>query len=203
MINFSKNKKTGFTLIEMMVAVFVFSIVMVLATGAIFSIISANKTSQALKSVMDNLSSALDSMSREIRYGTVYHCGSVSSGNYDRKSCPEGTSDDTTFSFLDRNNIQVIYELSDHESILKCDAYNNCSDLTSSEVHVTNLHFYVQGAGLDESYQPQLLITISGYALAGTTQSPFDIETMVDQRKLDMCKKPPIVPTNLRPSTCP
>jgi prepilin-type N-terminal cleavage/methylation domain-containing protein len=208
--------KAGFTLIEMMVAVFVFSIVMTLATGAIFNVVAANKSSQAIKSVMDNLNSALDSMSRDIRYGTIYNCGNTSVDFSEPASCTEGASNDNIFAFVAKPTADnpagdhVIYEFlenqsSDHSgSIYKCIGSTlpgNCDLMTAPEVHIQNLHFYVQGASELVSQQPQVLISISGYAMAGSNESYFNIETMIDQRKLDMCKT--IVPSNLSPDNCP
>lgn len=211
MMKFSNHKKKGFTLIEMMVAVTVFSIVMTIATGAIFSIVSAYKTSQALKSVMDNLSSALDTMSRDIRYGTIYNCGNTSGDFTQSASCSDGG--DTKFAFVarptlaDPNGAHVIYEFQidsssgdNPGSIYKCINNNlpeNCIPLTAPEVHITDMHFYVQGAGALEAAQPKLLITISGYAQAGSNQANralFNIETMVSQRSLTMCKDNSIIP---------
>lgn len=45
----------GFTLVEMIVAIFVFSVVMVISTGALVSIIGANRKAQSVKSVMNNV----------------------------------------------------------------------------------------------------------------------------------------------------
>jgi prepilin-type N-terminal cleavage/methylation domain-containing protein len=173
--------KTGFTLIEMLVAVFVFSIIMTIATGAIFSIVSANKTSQALKSVMDNLSSALDSMSREVRYGSKYNCGEVGG------SCPNGTTD-KSFRFENKDGQNVTYSFS-QESIFRTVGSYDPVRLTAPEVHVEDLNFYVTGveSNGDEPTQPLLLITISGYAKAGAGQANFDIQTMVSQRG-SVCK---------------
>ena len=212
-MKFISNKKTGFTLIEMMVAVFVFSVVMTLATGAIFSIINAYKTSQALKSVMDNLNSALDSMSRDIRYGTVYHCGNNNVTSYTSPvSCPDsspGSPDHTIFAFLDKLQVHtMIYTFQSDQAdgsgyIKKCtDNTSNCVRLTAPEVHIKNLNFYVSGAQAGDPGQPQLQISISGYAKAGSNESDFNIETMVDQRNLTLCKNeiPAIYKTGL---TCP
>lgn len=75
----TKNKKSGFTLIEMIVSVGVFSIVVTTAVGALLVIISTNQQLQAEQNVMTNLSFALDSMTRELRTGSAYFCGSVNS----------------------------------------------------------------------------------------------------------------------------
>ncbi|HAO65030.1 TPA: hypothetical protein DCQ44_03570 [Candidatus Taylorbacteria bacterium] len=189
-MKFSGAKKTkGFTLIEMLVAVFVFSIIMVIATGAIFSVISANKTSQALKSVMDNLNSALDTMSRNIRYGTTYDCGFTGAS----QSCLYGTR----FAFLDRLGVDtIIYDFrkdsgSDTGTIYRCVnglADDHCVRLTAQEVRIQNVNFNVVGANDTETEQPQVIMTISGYAQAGAKKSYFNIETMVEQRNLSLCK---------------
>ena len=113
-----KIKKSGFTLVEMLVAVFIFSIVMTIATGAVVLLVSSNKASQAIKSSLDNLNSTLDSMSRNIRYGTIYHCADVSeswSGGTvndtnlnDSQSCNYDVNGDTAFNFLSKDTVTEI-----------------------------------------------------------------------------------------------
>lgn len=67
----------GFTLIEMIVSLAVFSVVVTISVGALLSLIYTNEQLQVERSVMTNLSFALDSMAREIRTGTDYICGSA------------------------------------------------------------------------------------------------------------------------------
>src|SRR3989344_8697452 len=52
----------GFTLVEMIVAIALFSIVMVVSVGALLALVTANRKAQALQSVMNNLNIALDGM---------------------------------------------------------------------------------------------------------------------------------------------
>ena len=68
----SVKARRAFTLVEVLVSLSVFSLVMLIATGSIFTIVDANKKSHALKSVMTNLNFALESMAREIRVGTAF-----------------------------------------------------------------------------------------------------------------------------------
>lgn len=70
---------SGFTLVEMIVALAVFSIVITISVGALLMLIVTNQQLQAEQSVMTNLSFALDSMTREIRTGTHYFCGVTNS----------------------------------------------------------------------------------------------------------------------------
>ena len=62
----------GFTLIEIMVAVSIFSLIMVISMGSILSVFDANKKSQTLRTVMDNMNFTLEGMTRTIRFGRNY-----------------------------------------------------------------------------------------------------------------------------------
>jgi prepilin-type N-terminal cleavage/methylation domain-containing protein len=69
----------GFTLVEMIVSLAVFSIVVTVSVGALLVLVGTNQQLQGEQSVMTNLSFALDSMTREIRTGGAYYCESDSS----------------------------------------------------------------------------------------------------------------------------
>lgn len=70
----SSSGQKGFTLIEMIVSLGLFSVVTTIAVGALVALIGTNEQLQNERSVMTNLSFALDSMTREIRTGTNYYC---------------------------------------------------------------------------------------------------------------------------------
>lgn len=71
---FSKPQQKGFTLVEMIVALAIFAIVALVAIGALLKVTDANKKSQSLKTAINNLNFALESMSREMRVGFNYAC---------------------------------------------------------------------------------------------------------------------------------
>jgi prepilin-type N-terminal cleavage/methylation domain-containing protein len=66
--------KRGFTLVEMIVSLAIFSVVAVVALTALMSIMSANRKAQTLQSAITNLSYAMESLSREMRVGINYYC---------------------------------------------------------------------------------------------------------------------------------
>ena len=68
------NLQKGFTLIEIIVALGIFSVVAVVSLGALVKIIDANRKAQTLQAAMTNLNFALDAVSRELRVGSSYHC---------------------------------------------------------------------------------------------------------------------------------
>ena len=73
----SSRKESGFSLIEMIVSLGIFSVIVTTAVGALLVLISTNQKLQGEQSVMTNLSFALDSMTREIRTGYNYYCDST------------------------------------------------------------------------------------------------------------------------------
>lgn len=75
-MEFLSTRKHGFTIVEMIVSVAVFSVVVTISVGALMVLIGTNEQLQSEQSVMTNLSFALDSMTREIRTGTHYFCNS-------------------------------------------------------------------------------------------------------------------------------
>lgn len=191
-------RNTGFTLIEVLVSVSIFAMIMLVATGSVFSIVAANKKTHALKSVMTNLNFALESMVRNARVGSAYKCLD-SSGNVvsdtNLGDCKTGnvglrlTSNISTgqnagnypleYSFkTDANGVGRIYR-----RFVGLDA--SAVPITAAEINITSAKFYVTGSAAGDGKQPRVVITIRGNAGYGTTQSNFNIETTVSQRPID------------------
>ncbi len=178
--------KKGFTLVEMIVAVALFAIVMVIAIGAIFTIVDANKRAQSLNSVITNLNFAVESMLRDIRTGTVYACGGVFAPPTlpSTQNCTAGNS---SIVFLNSESNIVQYILVGESIVKNIDIPNSSGPITAPEVHIEDLKFYVDGAVPDTTNrQPHMLVRIKGYAGINNTQSYFDIQTYVSQRSLNI-----------------
>ncbi len=71
------NTQKGFTLVETLVALAIFSVVMVTSVGIVLSVITSNKRNQAINAVVNNLNYSIESMVRDIKTGFSYKC------NYD------------------------------------------------------------------------------------------------------------------------
>lgn len=178
-LNHKKSQEKGFTLVEMLVSVAIFTLVMLIATSSIFTIVASNKKAESLKSVMDNLSFALESMTRNIRTGSNYFCVDTS-GN-----CPGGDSD-FRFTSNQSNGAQIEYSLSNGQ-IMEYESdwgTNVAVPITASEINVTNLKFYLVGAGKD-GLQPRVLMTVIGTAGTSTSETEFNIQTTLSQRQID------------------
>ena len=66
--------KNGFSLVEMLVAIAVFMSVMVVAVSALITIINSNKEAESIKATTDNVTFAIEGISRDMRIGTNYRC---------------------------------------------------------------------------------------------------------------------------------
>ncbi len=185
----SLQNKRGFTLIEIMVSVTVFTLVMVISMGSILSAFDANRKSQSLRAVMDNINFTLESMTRTIRFGTNYHCNvnvtspSVSSPN----NCAGGA---TSMAVLAPDGLSTYYYRLNNGSIQRSQDGSNYSSVTGSDVNISKLTFYVLGAlpyTSNDYLQPKVIMVVKGNFTGSkvTTDTTFTIETMVSQRKFD------------------
>jgi type II secretory pathway pseudopilin PulG len=184
-MSLSLSSKKGFTLIEILTSIGLFMVVMTIGMGSILGIFNAYKKTQALKTVMDNLNFALESMSREIRFGTNYHCGSGGGNLTNPLNCPSG---DTQISFLSSDNLQIVYRLTGSQIEKSINGGTTYVAVTAPEINIQRLNFYVFGAGnaAVNTLQPKAIITVRGKA--GTKvgfDSTFSVQTMVSQRILD------------------
>ena len=174
--------RRGFTLVEILTAVSLFIVVMTVATGAILQVTQANRKTESLKVVMDNLNFALESMSRDIRFGKNYHCG-VNGTIAAPQNCPAG---DIFLSMLNQNNDQVTYRLTGFQ-ITKTVNGSPAIPVTAPEISITSLNFFVLGANpLPDALQPSVVMKVQGFAgNRADSTSRFTVQTEVSQRAID------------------
>jgi prepilin-type N-terminal cleavage/methylation domain-containing protein len=178
---FNFQKKRGYTLIELVVALGLFSFVMTLSSGAYLMMIGMNRQAQAVATGIDDLSFALEMMTRDMRTGSAYSCGpSLGLG-----SCP--TVPSQSFSFRNKSGAQISYTVAG--GVLQRTVNNaQVSTLTGSSVTISNIAFYVSGTVPGDSEQPHVSIIITGTVAAGPNKPPqtFTIETGATMRGTDI-----------------
>jgi prepilin-type N-terminal cleavage/methylation domain-containing protein len=180
---------SGFSLVELIVSVGLFSLVMLIATSAYYTLINLDRRARATNEVVNNLSFAVDAMARGIRTGSNYKCvataGDSTSGN-----C-------TCFSYTDSNLLQTVsYGIRSDGTIGREKNGSSCLDanlvrITDPSIKInvaTGLVFYVRGSASADNMQPQVLFTVKGTLPAdnqGNTAA-FNIEEDATQRLIDL-----------------
>ena len=69
-----RSENRGFTLIEIIVSISIFTVVMLVTMGSLLTLNDSSHKAQALRTVIDNLNFAVEDMNRKIRTGNNYHC---------------------------------------------------------------------------------------------------------------------------------
>ncbi len=198
-VTIHKNKESGFTLIEMIVATSVFVVIILIVVGGLISLNNESRKARSVRLVTDNLSAAIDSMSRNIRMGSYYHCGCPGSVGYPNAplDCPMtdalGGGGDQCFAFESQFGNQTlltdqyVYRLFNHRiqrSKTGGDASDPDSfvDLTAKEITINDLRFYVSGTAPD-THQPVVTLVMRGTAsVTPKISTDFNIQTTLGSR---------------------
>ena len=196
----------GFTLMELLVALTLFTIVITIAVGTLLLLIDANAKAQNTQQAMTNLTFALDSMSREIRTGRGYFCSTNAnqgSFSYDaNQDCLPSGSPGRFLSFIEggvsltagESSNRIAYRFNASAARLERRiADNEWQPMTSEDVRITDAWFYVTGVErytvTSDTHQPSITIYIEGEAgeeqLTGVDSS-FSIQTTVSMRTIDL-----------------
>jgi prepilin-type N-terminal cleavage/methylation domain-containing protein len=171
------NNHRGYTLLEMIVSVGIFSLVMLAATGSYLTLINLDRQARATNDVVSNLSFAVDSMSRAVRTGTAYKCNKTGT------NC--ATTPGTSFEFTDDLGRTIEYQLVNGQ--ISQEINNSASFLTDSRIAIQTFNFYVRGVGTGDGIQPQVTFTIAGTLTTGVGKSvSFSIEGGATQRLLEL-----------------
>ncbi len=177
----------GFSLIEILVAVSVFSVAVTISMGALMSISDAQQKILALRIVQDNLSYAFDTMGKEIRTGSSYHCGAdINDFLATPRDCsvfPGGPS----FTFLNGVGDKITFRLNNSriERVLNGNLANVLA-MTSPDTIINALSFYVTGSPTNDKIQPRVTVILKGTAgIKEKIKSHINIQTTLSQRLID------------------
>lgn len=180
----------GFTLIEVIVSVGIFAIVMTISLGALFSVVGASRQSTREQTVVDTLSFALDSMKRDLALGSLYHCNATDVIDFTQKPTPRDcpSTPSSSIAFRDTNGATLAYTLSNGVLFRKTTSVGPPDPLTSSDLTINTLSFYVTGAETANDHeQPQVHMLLSGTASPdGRTVITFKIQTTITERLVDV-----------------
>lgn len=192
--NQSAYVQKGFTLLELIVSVALFTIVVTIVMGAYLGIIDLDRRARATNDLVANFNFVVENMSRSIRTGMDYRCQGGT-------NCTTGGS---YFSFVDENCRPVTYILRSDNTVGQCigaaDTSGSCSPspvtctassatpLTDPRVQVQNMTFFTQGVGTSDTLQPRVIFTLTGVMTPdpGSTPITFTLEGAATQRLIEL-----------------
>jgi prepilin-type N-terminal cleavage/methylation domain-containing protein len=193
-MKFLKRKKNkGFTLIEVMVSVAIFSIVITAGMGALMTVLGSHKFSQQEKKASDAMSYIIENITREIRLGYTYYVGP---GDIDDP--PDGfvnngmielSGDGNLIGFFASDNRgYIIYYLRD--GVLMKRSYTDGGMIDGAlsdkeQIIIKEARVTVMNAG-DDSDQRQPLVWLQLKMETPGTNKMRVLQTLISQRTLDV-----------------
>jgi prepilin-type N-terminal cleavage/methylation domain-containing protein len=186
---------SGFTLIELMVATTIFTIIMLMGVGSLVTSSNSAKRAQKLQIAVDNVNFAMESMTRELRMGSHYYCLTNGSAVWTEQvsDCSGGNGNVIIFTPQKVNGVQVVprvaYKLVTRlsgvtQTLQRCEQTAGCYDIVAENVNVQLLKFTVLGSVLNDTIQPSVQILMQGVVNVGIG-TPFALQTMASQRSAE------------------
>lgn len=161
----------GFTLIETMAVIFIFSLLAVLMSGVFVSFLDLQRRAFNIQQAEENASFLLESMAKEIRVGQI------TGPDIDCSGVPV-----TTLSLVHPVNGNVTYSLSGNAVHRNANGVDGI--MSSNTVEFTRLSFCLSGTTVDDQIQPRVTIIMSLRSVKTKQQATIDIQTTVSQRFL-------------------
>ncbi len=165
--------KRGFTLVELIVAVFIFTVLITVAGGSFVSGLSLQRRALNLKEVEENGRFILELMARELRVANP-----ITTPN---TACPEFGSSFIEFNHPVNGNIR--YDLVSSQIQRRVDGVD--SIISNPDIEVTDLAFCIDGNSLADNEQPRVtvILRLKAGGLAREAAA-LDLQTTVSQRVL-------------------
>jgi len=177
---FFSTKRGGFTLIELIVAVSLFSVVVSIAAGGFVSALRTQRQSSALTLANSNVSLALEQMSREIRTGKNFGCVGSLGGAETPSTCSNGLA------FTNANGESVAYCPDGAGGIVRA-LNSDCAageEITSDSVIVNYLLFRLVGTSGGQAPARVTILLGVGPREKEISGNVLNLETTVSSRFL-------------------
>ena len=169
--NYQLATSAGFTLVETLVVILIFSVIAVLMGGVFLGSLEIQRRAFNFQQAEENAGFILEAMAKEIR---------VSQINGPDTNCPATPA--ATLSMTHPVNGSIIYSLSG--SVIHRNAGGIDTSISSNTVQFTRLQFCISGSSIDDQRQPRVTIVGSLRSTKTKQQATIDFQTTLSQRFL-------------------
>jgi len=182
-------KTKGFTLVETLVALAIFSVVAIIAVGAFVVVISSGERVQNTRKAVDDVGFVVQDIVRESRLAVNHWCGNPDEdpdldGDFVVPTeCLDGNSH-IAFNILVDGEVDVVveYQISDEGRIQKSVNFEPWVDLTSDELSDIDLKFVLKDQQSNGQIS-QIIIRVSATVGPGSEEEMvYKIQTSVHPR---------------------
>ena len=189
------NSTTGFTLVEILVALAIFGIIISTTTGLLFSSIIIQRNALASQVLADQMSFVAEYISRAARQAEKDLTGPAQCLTSGTKLNYEVLGGGQIFRFLDKNNIcrefsfDAVNEIiQERRSLNHTNNFGAYIPLTSDDIRVNNFAFFVTGAPQAVRTQPRVTFFIDATTKSQKSEGQVSIQlqTSISQRRFDV-----------------
>lgn len=164
------SRRSGFTIVELLVAMTVFSIVVAIATGAFIRALRTQRQLVAFAAANSNVSLVLEQMAREVRVG---------------RSFVQGGTSELTFTNARGERVTYEYENAGTGVIYRRAGNAEAQQLTSDNVDVRNLRFRLAHEDDEDGYPARVTVTVEVTPKElGVSASVIRVQTTVSARDI-------------------
>ena len=195
--------KKGFTLVEVLVAIALFSIIVAISAGGFTIALRTQRQLAALISAQSNVSLAMEQMAREIRTGYLFchdannnpTCACANTGTPNSCGIKNGVGNNdletADINFFNANGANVVYSLgAGTNALMRSDSGTGgiSQAITGDTVTVKYLKFVIQGNDEGDNLPPRITILLG---VAPSSSDPaiandvLSLQTTVSARVID------------------
>ncbi|QQG45685.1 MAG: type II secretion system protein [Candidatus Sungiibacteriota bacterium] len=178
-------KKQGFTLLEMIISIGIFSVLVIASIGVTLGVSNAQIKAANIQAILDSIRFSLELITKEMRTGSGYAATSYGA------AC--GGASGSEISFTTALGESRTYYLSPAtKTIMRMTQTTNCVQavpFSSEEVNIDRLNFALSGsASGPNDGQPRVTLTMKARSKSPKyyLESSLDLQTTVAQRLRDL-----------------
>jgi type II secretory pathway pseudopilin PulG len=177
----------------MLVSIALFLVILSIAMGSLVTLVDAGRKARAVRASIDNLTHALEEMTREVREGKRYHCDhtdlTVPIDEF-QECFATGTSSlafEPSRGSATSSTDQYVYWLdsSTNRIMRSADSGTSWTAITEPNITIDRLLFYVNSPETEwlvDEQHPHVLVVVGGRFTERGESSEFSLQMTVTQR---------------------
>jgi len=173
------NSRQGFTVVELIVAVGLFSVIMSIAAGGLVRAFRTQRQTAAMMAANSNASLVLEQMTRELRTSYSFQMTS---------SLPCAANEEISFTNAKNQNITYCRQVNGRGIIIKRIDVGDFRELTAENVDVKYLKFYPLGEALGDGSVARVTMTVGinpASAEVSVKDVQVNLQTTISSRQVD------------------